>query len=141
MTAIGELTIEVDDRFIDANRHVNNVQYVQWMQDAAMAHSDSLGWSYKKYVELGSTWVIRSHTIEYLHSTLSGDILTVYTWVSTFRKFRSSRKYKFYRAADDTVIARAETMFIFCDIHTGKPRTIPPEVLESYTIVDDADAP
>jgi acyl-CoA thioester hydrolase len=104
---------------IDANGHVNNVQYVQWMQDAAM----------------GRTWIIRSHTIEYLHSAYAGDALTVYTWVADFQKIRTLRKFRFHRPADDTVLAVAATVFIFCDLHTGRPRTIPPEVLAAYPLV------
>ena len=39
MAAIGAVELVVPDTAIDANGHVNNVQYVQWMQDAAIAHS------------------------------------------------------------------------------------------------------
>ena len=34
-------TITVLKEVIDGNGHVNNVVYVQWMQDAAIAHSAS----------------------------------------------------------------------------------------------------
>ena len=141
MAAIGSTELIVDQSAIDANGHVNNVRYIQWMQDAAMAHSASLGWSYDRYVECGATWIIRSHSIEYLHSSYAGDRLTVYTWVAHIKKFRSLRKFKFYRPADDTVIARAETLFIFCDIASGRPRSIPPEVQQVYIMVSEADEP
>lgn len=139
--AIGTLELVVDHAAIDVNGHVNNVQYIQWMQDAAMAHSASLGWPHTRYVELGSTWIIRSHSVEYLHSAYDGDELIVYTWVESIKKFRSLRKFKFYRPVDDTVLAQAETMFIFCDLKTGKPRSIPPEVQQAYIAVSEEDAP
>ena len=135
MAAIGHLELVVPESAIDTNGHVNNVQYVQWMQDAAMAHSAGLGWPQEQYAALGRTWVIRSHTIEYLHSAYAGDKLTIFTWVSDFQKIRSLRKYKFYRAADETVLALAATMFIFCDLATGRPKTIPQEVLDAYVII------
>ena len=34
--------LRVPDDVVDANRHVNNVAYVQWMQDAATRHSDAV---------------------------------------------------------------------------------------------------
>ncbi|WP_028583613.1 acyl-CoA thioesterase [Desulfogranum mediterraneum] len=126
---------------IDANGHVNNVQYVQWMQDAAMAHSASLGWPYSRYVALGATWIIRSHAIEYLHSSYQGDRLIVSTWVANLQKFRSLRKFRFYRASDDTQIARASTLFIFCDLASGRPRSIPAEVQQAYRVIPEADEP
>ena len=36
---------------IDSNKHLNNVIYVQWMQDIAVMHSDHLGWDLKRYIE------------------------------------------------------------------------------------------
>ena len=134
---VGSLELVVAQDAIDVNGHVNNVQYVQWMQDAARHHSAGLGWHYERYVRLGATWIIRSHNIEYLHSSYLGDRLTVYTWVAHIKKFRSQRKFLFYRAEDATVVARASTVFIFCDIAGGGPRSIPQEVQLSYLAMGD----
>lgn len=138
---IGKIELIVPETAIDANGHVNNVQYVQWMQEAAMAHSAQLGWPQERYASIGRTWVIRSHTIEYLHSAYEGDAVTVFTWVSNFQKIRSLRKFKFYRPSDRTVLARAATLFILCDLQTGKPRSIPREVLEAYAVIPAEDEP
>ncbi len=43
MDAIYRHEIVVPPEAVDGNRHVNNVVYVQWMQDAAIAHSDTVG--------------------------------------------------------------------------------------------------
>ena len=50
---------------IDANGHVNNVVFVQWMQDAATRHFKLAGCAEAMF-EANATWVVRSHTIEYL---------------------------------------------------------------------------
>jgi acyl-CoA thioester hydrolase len=50
---------------IDANGHVNNVVFVQWMQDVATRHFDSMGCA-EAMREARAIWVVRSHTIEYL---------------------------------------------------------------------------
>ena len=141
MSAIGTFDLVVPATAIDANGHVNNVQYVQWMQDAAMAHSAQLGWPQERYASLGRTWIIRSHSIEYFHSAYAGETITVFTWVSMLQKIRSLRKFKFYRTADDTVLATAATLFIFCDLQTGKPVSIPQEAQAVYTRVREEDEP
>ncbi|PIE58179.1 MAG: thioesterase [Desulfobulbus propionicus] len=141
MIPVGTLEIEVPRSAIDVNGHTGNVQYVQWMQEAALHHSAQLGWPYERYMELGAAWIIRSHTIEYCHSSYAGDLLQVYTWVSEFKKVRTLRKFKFYRPADDTVIARAATLFIFCNIATGRPQTIPEMVQEAYPVVTSEEEP
>ena len=141
MSGVGRMELVVPASAIDANGHVNNVQYVQWMQDAAMHHSAALGWPQERYAAMGRTWIIRSHTIEYLHSAYAGDALTVYTWVADFQKIRTLRKFRFHRPADDTVLAVAATVFIFCDLHTGRPRTIPPEVIGCFEVVPAGEEP
>ena len=141
MNEIGKLQIVVPHSAIDVNGHVNNVQYVQWMQDAAIAHSTELGWPTERFLALGETWVIRSHTIEYFHSAYEGEHIEVLTWVADFHKIRSLRKFKFIRPADNVVLASAATLFIFCDVKTGHPRSIPPEVQHSYPIIAPEDEP
>lgn len=141
MAAIGRIELVVPAAVIDLNGHVNNVQYLHWMQEAAMTHSAELGWPQERYAEIGRTWIIRSHTIEYLHSAYAGDRLTLFTWVSSFEKIRSLRRYKFLRQADQTVLATAASLFIFCDLHTGRPLTIPAEIQQAYTVVAPADEP
>jgi acyl-CoA thioester hydrolase len=135
MKGIGTTVLVVPESAIDINGHVNNVLYVQWMQDAAIAHSASLGWPTQRFIDLGRTWIIRSHTIEYFHSAYAGDTIEVLTWVAGFQKIRSLRKYKFIRPSDGTVLATAATVFIFCDLHSGRPISIPAEIQQTYPLI------
>lgn len=141
MSAIGTMQLVVPETAIDINGHVNNVQYVHWMQEAAIAHSAELGWPTERFLALGRTWIIRCHTIEYLHSAHAGETIQVLTWVADFHKIRSLRKYKFLRPQDGVVLATASTLFIFCDLHSGKPVSIPQEVQAAYTVIGEADEP
>jgi acyl-CoA thioester hydrolase len=118
---------------VDRNGHVNNVVYIQWMQDAAIAHAQASGCT-KASEAVGATWVVRTHHVEYLSPAFAGDKITVLTWPANFRRVRSLRKYKFVRAADQTVIARAETDWVFVDAKTGKPQSIPAEVKNTLPI-------
>ena len=52
--AVFRLEIVVPESTIDANGHVNNVHYVQWMQNAAEAHSAALGWPAARYRAIGT---------------------------------------------------------------------------------------
>jgi len=118
---------------MDENRHANNVAYVQWMQEAAAQHSATCG-ATRLARDLGATWVIRTHRIEYLSPAFAGDAITVETWVANFRKVRSLRRYKFIRAADQTVLAEAETDWVFVDAATGRPRAIPGEIRKVFGV-------
>jgi acyl-CoA thioester hydrolase len=128
--------IRVPAEVVDRNRHVNNVAYVQWMQDAAIQHSAATGCT-RMTEAIGATWVARMHRIEYLSPAFADDAITVLTWVADFRRVRSLRRYKFIRAADQKVLAQGETDWVLVDVATGRPRAIPTEMARLFELVPD----
>jgi len=121
---------------IDENDHANNQCYLRWMNEAAVAHSKENGWTAQRYIELGSSWFARKHTIEYLAPSFEGDKLIVRTGVSDWHAFRSTRTYRFVRISDDKVIAQAETLWVFVKLSSGKPTRLPKDVTDAFVVVD-----
>ncbi len=111
---------------IDENGHVNNVAYVQWMQDMAVEHYSSIGGIQAQGPE--ATWVVREHKIEYLLPAFAGEEIEMRTWVENIRRARSLRKYEFVRTVDGKTLVRGETDWVFVDTRTGFPRAVPEEV-------------
>lgn len=127
------LIVTQDD--IDVNNHVNNIKYIQWMQDCAAAHSDSLGFSLERYMKLGATWVVKSHQIDYMRSALLNDQIDILTWISKVEKSRFTRNYEFRRKSDNKVLAKAQTQWVYFDIETKRPcRKVHDEVLKAFQI-------
>ena len=129
-----QFDMQVGEEVVDANRHVNNVAYVQWMQDAAIRHATATGCT-EKTTALGAMWMVRTHRVEYLRPAFAGDTITVLTWVSDIRRVRSLRKYRFLRKADQTVLAEGETDWVFVDATTGRPRAIPDAIKDTLPIL------
>ena len=125
---------------VDENGHVNNVTYVQWMQDAAVRHYEAMG-GRQLTLNLGATWVVRSHTIEYLSPAFAGERIKVLTWVVNMRRVRSVRRYQFIRVEDEQLLVRGETDWVFVDVKTGRPRAVPQEVTGLFTLVPDGQEP
>lgn len=119
---------------LDANGHVNNVQYVQWMQDAAIRHADGVGCT-RLTTAHAATWVARSHRVEYLRPAFAEERIAVLTWVSGFRRVRSLRKYVFVREDDGVRVAQGETDWVFVDAASGKPVAIPEDVVAAFVLV------
>jgi acyl-CoA thioester hydrolase len=126
--------ITVSEETIDAVGHVNNVQYVQWMQDAAVRHSNQTGCT-RLTEDMGAAWVVRTHNIEYFRPAYVNDRITILTWVSNFRKVRSLRKYKFIRDSDGKTLAKGETDWVLVDVNNGRPTRIPDAVMNTFTLV------
>jgi acyl-CoA thioester hydrolase len=132
--------IEVPPSAIDENGHVNNVQYVQWMQDAAVQHSNASGCT-QATLALGATWVIRSHQVEYLRPAFLKDHIVVLTWVSNFRKVRSLRKYRFFRASDKAILANGETDWVLVNSLNGRPLAIPNDLAALFELIPEQAEP
>jgi acyl-CoA thioester hydrolase len=115
---------------IDENGHVNNVTYVQWMQDIAVEHYSSIGGVQAQGAD--ATWVVREHRVEYFLPAFFGEEIEVRTWVENIRKVRSLRMYEFVRVSDGKTLVKGETEWVFVDVKTGRPVIIPDAVIEVF---------
>jgi len=137
--AIFEYRHQVTSDEIDGVGHVNNIEYLRWMQDAAIAHSTAQGWPSKAYHQLGQGWVVRSHFIEYLVPAFFGDEIVVRTWVADMKRVSSMRRYELLRITDGKELAVASTNWAFVRFATLQPCRVPAEVLNAFELVPDAD--
>jgi len=138
MNAIHEFVFVVPAEAMDENGHANNVEYVRWMQLAAISHADAVGCSAATR-DAGASWVVRTHHVEYLRPVFSGQEITIKTWVSTMKKSSSLRKYLFLRGEEQ--IARGETVWVFVQAQTGRPRPIPGAVSSLFQLVGPENEP
>lgn len=121
---------------LDVNGHVNNVHYVQWMQDVAVRHFELLGGS-RLTQAAGATWVVRSHNVEYLSPAFAGERIEARTWVADVRRVRSLRRYEFVRLSDGKLLVRGATDWVFVDAKSGRPQAIPEEVIQIIPLLPD----
>lgn len=114
----------------DAYGHLNNANYVRYMQETAFDASAAVGYSVARYAEMGRMWLVRHTDIEYLHPLRYNNSVQVKTWVADFRRATSRRMYEFYR--DDELCAKASTDWAFLDTATRRPVVIPPELINAF---------
>lgn len=141
MPAIFEFRHTVQPSEIDGQGHVNNIEYLRWMQDAAVEHSAIQGWTTERYLEFGAVFVVRSHQIEYLQPAFAGDEIKVVTWVNNFDRFTSLRKYQVVRERDNLLLASAATNWAFISWPRRLPKRFPSELVEAFVIVPEDQEP
>ncbi len=127
----------VSEKDTDQNGHVNNVVYVQWMQDIAIMHSTASGGT-EAMRDSGCSWVVRSHKIEYLNPSFAGNLVEATTWVAKYHRVKAIRQYQFLRKSDEKILAKGETEWVCVDSRKGKPRTIPENVQKCFHPADDS---
>ena len=124
---IYQKTIVVEDEHIDDENHVNNVVYLQWVQDIAVDH-----WYSKSNDEFNDAyyWVVLDHFIEYKGPAFLGDELIVKTYVRKNAGVRSSRVVEFFK--NEKLVVRAKTNWCLLDRTRNRPTRIPEEVNEMF---------
>jgi len=135
LVKVYEYKVRVTEDEIDFNNHLNNFYYVKWMQDSGIAHSEKNGITWETYKSIGATWFAKSHFIEYKAPAFLGDEIVVKTWISEIGKIKSKREYEFYRIKDNKLLAKAETLWVFVDIKSGRPTAIAEEIKDKFVVV------
>lgn len=118
-----DLVIQPGD--IDALSHVNNVVYLQWVQDVSAAHWFELS---TPDIREQYAWVVLRHEIDYLKSAKWGDELYAETWVGETAGFRSVRWVNIFNKQNDLLV-RASTTWCMIDTRQFKPARLTPEIL------------
>jgi acyl-CoA thioester hydrolase len=128
-TPVFEYTITVLPEHIDAREHVNNVVYVQFMQDAAGRH-----WNSKVSKELDAQviWFVKRHEIDYHNAALLNDQLLVRTWTGANSAVTWDRHYEITRIADNKKIITAKSVWVLLDRETGKPKRIDDSIMKPF---------
>ncbi len=116
------LKLRVSDDDIDPQGHVNNVSFVRFVQEAAVAHWRAV---VSPEMRAAFTWVVRRHEIEYLLPGLPGDELLVRTWVgepsgATWERFTEIRRTE----GGDRAIVTARTVWVLLDAVSKRPRRV-----------------
>lgn len=122
-------TLVVSEHEIDALNHVNNIHYIQWVQNAAQKH-----WSILSNSDLDSkfVWVVLRHEIDYMASAKLHDKIAVTTWIGESYGVKSERFVEMKK--DSKLIAKAKTIWCLLDKKTMKPVRIPSEILNTLLL-------
>lgn len=136
--AVFTLSIKVGKESIDRMEHVNNIEYLKWMEKAAIAHAEAHGWDFQPLKDRNLGWVAREHWIEYLRPAFMGDELLVHTWVQSAKRFSTLRRYAVMRGRE--LLAVGATEWVMVNFATRRPAPIPAELEKDFRLIA-ADAP
>ena len=122
-----QLAIDVSDADIDAQGQVNNVAFLRYVQEAAVAHWQSLA---PEAVQARVAWVVRRHELEYLKPAGPGQQLVARTWVgepsgATWERFTELSR-------DGVVLVKARTVWVAIDVESRRPRRVDAELLACF---------
>jgi acyl-CoA thioester hydrolase len=124
-----ELTLTARSEHIDELGHVNNAVWVQWIQQVAVAHWESLA---PREHRDAYYWVVVRHEIDYLRAAHEGDPITARTWVGDAPQGARFDRFVEFTGPDGKVCVRAKTDWAIIDKALGRPVRVPAEVVAPF---------
>ena len=122
-------SVKVTRQDLDELQHVNNVQYLQWIQDIAKAHwqKNASEEQRKKYF-----WVVVRHEIDYKKQAFLNDELLLQTFVGEHTHVTSVRVVNILNKENEEIIVQAKSTWCLMDSETKKPVKISEEMLRVF---------
>ena len=114
---------------LDELMHVNNVRYVQWVQEIAKAHWQSVT---PPTQQQENVWVLLSHQIDYKSSAVLHDEIHLKTYVTRTEGVTSTRIVEMYHKDTEKLIVKSETNWCLLDGNSKKPKRITPEIVNVF---------
>ena len=124
-----ESTLIVTQNDLDELNHVNNIRYVEWVQDVAKAH-----WLKNASPKIINDyhWVMLSHYIEYKSPALLNDVIRLKTYVINSEGVTTTRMVEIYNDSDK-LLAKSETTWCLINSQTKRPARITPEIMDLFS--------
>ena len=129
MSKTYQYDLQVNKDHLDELAHVNNVQYLHWVQEISEAHWKSL---IEKDSCFNGIWVVRSHKIDYKRPAKLYDWLTLKTHVVSTEGFLSQRIVKIYLKDTTTLVAQCTTQWCYLNAVTMDLETIPENIFQLF---------
>jgi len=130
---IFQICFQVPPADIDNMQHVNNVAYVRWVQDVAVAHWRHLATPAEQQQWL---WIVIRHEIDYKRPAVLGDEIVAKTWVGSARGLKFQRHTEIVRARDGVLLAKALSIWCPLDAQTRRPTLLSDDIRRRFSVPD-----
>ena len=123
-------SVQWSDR--DQAGHVNNTNYLAYIEDCTRQAAAAFGWPASRLVSQSLGILTRHYRIEYRLPAMMGDNLTIATWLSDVQRTAAVRHYTINRQSDGQNAARARVRLAWVDLASDRPVQIPAAFLDDF---------
>lgn len=124
-----QLKIEPKASDFDAMGHINNVVYLQWVQDVAEAHWKHISGQDDDKINL---WVALRHEIDYKKEIKPNEPIVAETWVNSMEGVKSERMTRIFNPENNQTKAEARTFWCLLNAKSKRPKRIPEDMKFRY---------
>jgi len=120
-----ETNIVVTAHDLDDLNHVNNVRYVQWVNDIAKQNWEQIA---TPTIKSEYFWVMLSNHMDYKQAAYLDDSLLIKTYVTKSEGVTSIRIVDIYNNKTNALLATSKTNWCLISKKTQKPARITPAI-------------
>ncbi len=102
-----------------------------YLQDTAILHSDSLGYTLDYMAEHKRGWAVVNWHIVVERMPKRGETMKIWTWSNHIRRMQAQRSYYIYDEEGNLII-RVASRWVFMDMERRRPVSIGTEMEERY---------
>lgn len=118
-------TIEVRYHEVGPWGEARPAVYLRYLEQAAAEAVSAAGFGPSWHAAAGGYWLVRGSAVEVPVPAHGGERLEVETWVESFGRVRSLRRYLVRKGPGGIVVLRGVTDWVYVDRATGRPRRVP----------------
>ena len=115
--------------------HVNNAEYVRWIDRTAELATDAVGLTREMLLAARRMWFVARHEIDYRGESFVGDDLLIATWITGFTRITAVRRTVVHRSADEKKILDASTRWAYVNLETRRPARMEQDVMDRFPVI------
>ena len=106
------------------------------LQEAASHHSDTVGLGIEGLRERGMGWFLNKLEIRIHRYPEFKEGMEIVTWFRDIKGLKTHRDFEVF--CGNEKVAVASTVWLYMDLKSGRPKRIPKEIAEAYTVEEDS---
>ncbi|WP_055442239.1 acyl-CoA thioesterase [Lacinutrix himadriensis] len=120
-----EFSVTVTNEDLDEFNHVNNIRYIQWIQDIAKAHWKQIATEdiYNSYF-----WVVKKHIVDYKASAHLYDEVKITTKFMDAQGATAKSIIEMHNNSTQKILLKAETTWCLMAKQTKRPTRVTKEI-------------
>lgn len=123
------VTVRKDD--LDQLEHVNNVKYVEWIQEVSKEHWEK---RVSERIKKEVVWVVLSHHVQYKGQARFGDRILIRTFITETKGAISVRAVEMRNADTNALLVESKTEWCLLSAAQLKPMRISEEIRSLFEI-------
>jgi len=125
------LTRNINYAEVDADFNQNLGSFFKLIQEAAVVHSENVGYDSKTLLDCGEVWILNALEAEIYRYPRLREEIRVETWHKQSKGFKAFRDFCVY--AGDEKLAAASSLWLYFDIKKKRLTWVPAETGAVYT--------